>query len=148
VALAYTEGSMAGKVRKIVAAFVLIWALADLTVPGLCQADDNKIDPTDTLLSQDFQEQKALRDWAATQTPLPAQDDTRDECFCCSPYASPTGVFDTHASASLRTTVAGPVAAPVVVYSFLPTETEELPPIGRRRPPSTFLSFTSSLLRC
>jgi hypothetical protein len=84
----YTCCVMASWCRKCVAAFVLLWALADLTVPGLCQADDNRIDSADSalLISPDT---KPLLTLSATGIPTSDQDGSPDECFCCSPYTSP-----------------------------------------------------------
>jgi hypothetical protein len=91
------------------AAFVLIWALADLTVPGLCQADDNRIVPGDSVIFMGSQAKQVSSVWSAEGSPLPGQD-SPDECFCCSPYACPTSVHSAHTCLDFCWTLDGPVA--------------------------------------
>lgn len=97
--------------RKIVAAFVLIWALADMTVPGLCQADDNRVDPVDSLLLLVSQEQTPPA-WSSAGLPLPSQDGAPDECFCCSPYACPTSIHSGHACVAVHALAGAILQAP------------------------------------
>jgi hypothetical protein len=133
---------MAGSVRKIVAAFVLIWAFADLSVPGLCQADDNKIDYSLSVVAFQGKNSPAL---SPGGVPTPDRDGTPDECFCCSPYASPTAVFSHHASANLAMTT-GCVAPEV--FLPLPMATQQLALVERRRSHPISPDILPSPLRC
>ena len=119
------------QIRKIVAASVLIWAFADLSVPGLCQADDNKIGATDSLIVV-VSQGKHSPALSRAGIPTPAPYGYPDECFCCSPYASPTSVFNHHAAANPGVTAACSVAAIVVSFS-LSMATQQLAPVERRR---------------
>lgn len=101
---------MPGRCRKLVAAFVLIWALADLTVPGLCQADDNRIVPGDSVLFLGSQPKQGLTFWSAQGGLSPDHEGSPDECFCCSPYASPTSVHSAHTCLDVSWTLDGSVA--------------------------------------
>lgn len=88
--LGYTARMSSGY-RKAVALVVLLWAFTDLTVPGVCQADDNKVDlslsPQSILASAEN-----TCDFAAF---LPEPGDPIDECFCCSTRVIPNQVVDT-----------------------------------------------------
>jgi len=136
---------MWGKTRRIVAAFVLIWALADMTVPGLCQADDNRVDPKDSLMVDTFQGNE-LPAWSCPGIPAPDPDGSPDECFCCSPYASPNSVFNTHASANVAST---PLAVlEIAVMVPLPIEAQLLTCAERRRLHFTWSDTLPLPLRC
>jgi hypothetical protein len=141
----YSRRMTAG-VRKTVAAFVLIWAFADLTVPGLCQADDNKIDSNDSLIAVPSQggHSQAL---SPAGIPTPDPDGCPDECFCCSRHASPTSVFDHHASSNLGVTAACAVAASAVSIP-LPMTAHQIPLVERRRSHSVSSDILVSPLRC
>lgn len=84
--------------RKFTAAFIVFWAMMDLTVPGVCQSDDLEA----TLASSLSVHQAAPVGGtnATSDTPTdnsPAQDHPGPEdCFCCSSHVAPTAVF--HAS--------------------------------------------------
>ena len=145
VALAYTEGSMPGKVRRIVVSFMLIWAFADMTVPGLCQADDNRVDPKDTFVVFTSQGNESPL-WSCPGIPVSDPDGSPDECFCCSPYASPNSVFNTHASANVASTS---FAVPLMAITIpLPIETLSFTHVERRRLRSSWPDTLHSLLRC
>jgi hypothetical protein len=92
------------------AAFVLIWALADLTVPGLCQADDNRLVTRDSVISMGSQAKQVSSVWSAEGSSLPDHEGSPDECFCCSPYACPTSVHSAHTCFDVCWTLDAPVA--------------------------------------
>jgi hypothetical protein len=117
--------SMPGRCRKVMAAFVLIWALADLTVPGLCQADDNKIVPGDSVTFMGSQAKQVSSVWPAEGSPLPDQD-SPDECFCCSPYACPTSVHSAHTCFDVCWTLDAPVAETPIAAALVVNITEPL----------------------
>jgi hypothetical protein len=145
VALAYTEGSMPGKVHRIIASFMLIWAIADMTVPGLCQADDNRVDPKDSLFVVTSQWNE-LPLCSSPGIPASDPDGSHDECFCCSPYASPNSVFNTHASANVASTPFAVLEIAAMVP--LPIEAQLLTCAERRRLHSSWPDTLPSLLRC
>jgi hypothetical protein len=124
-----------------------LWALADLTVPGLCQADDNKLNSADSLLLWEPQGKQALPSLSAAGIPSSDPDDAPDECFCCSPYASPASVFSTHASANINVIAACIVPVIAISFSYLPIATEQLCPLERRRLSSSLLT-SAAPLRC
>src|ERR1051325_3430587 len=84
---------MGGNWQKLIVAFLLLWALADLSVPGLCQADDDRIDLSSGVHSLNPQPSQVL---LAAPTPGSNHPSERssDECVCCSPY--PLSVFSGH----------------------------------------------------
>ena len=138
---------MPARTRKMVAAFVLLWALADLTVPGLCQADDNKVNSADSLLLWEPQGKQPLPSLSTAGIPSSDPDGAPDECFCCSPYASPASVFSTYASANLNVIAACIVPVVAISFSYLPNATEQLLPMERRRLSNSLL-ISASPLRC
>ena len=83
--------------RKLMAAFIVLWAMMDLTVPGVCQSDD-----LEATLATSLSAHKApLTGTNTVSTPTdnsPDQDQPGPEdCFCCSSHIAPTAVF--HVSA-------------------------------------------------
>jgi len=137
---------MAEGFRKFVAAFVLLWAFADLSIPGLCQADDNKITPADGLflISQD---KGALPNWSPAEVPSPDQDGSPDECFCCSSSASSVSVFSVHASLHLHCSSVVHVQATPASFSWVPTPTNEFAHEKRRLLPDSVVPQFAPL-RC
>lgn len=117
--LAYTRRAMWFWCRKYVAAFVLIWALADLTVPGLCQADDDRIDAPESALLVGSQETTPLI-LSAPTVPTSDQGGSPDECFCCSPYTSPTSVFNLHLSLNVDWSFVHGAAQTPLSLSWMP----------------------------
>lgn len=69
---------MSWRMKRIVATSLLLYALVDLTVPGLCHGDDAI--PLPPVSSGVTQEQAANPDGN-----VPASSPTRDQddCFCC-----------------------------------------------------------------
>ena len=65
---------MYSRLRKFVTLFMLIWALADLSVPGLCQTD-----------FQDFRAPQAISVSAQSTVShqQQSQSSVEDDCFCC-----------------------------------------------------------------
>lgn len=90
----YNRPQMPGTWRKIVAGFILIWALLDMSVPGVCQSDDLESSPVSALEIQ-----------PAAPTPFIIQayssipDDSSpnhsgpEDCFCCCSHVTPTTTF-------------------------------------------------------
>lgn len=143
--LTYTRCVIAYWCRKYVAAFVLLWALADLTVPGLCQADDNRIDPADSALFVSSQDTEPLSTWSATSIPASDQDGSPDECFCCSPYTSPTSVFSLHASLKVHWSFVAAAKQTPMSLSWLPIPSSL--PHEERRLSDSFSPLTAPI-RC
>lgn len=68
--------------RKFVAVFVLIWALGDLSVPGLCQTD-----------LPDFGAPQATSVSAQSSVSnheQQSQSSVEDDCFCCCTHIAPS----------------------------------------------------------
>ncbi len=101
---------MTAQVRKTVVAFMLLWAFADLSVPGFCQDDDDKIKSEDSWIgvASDGIHSPGL---SAAGAPAPEPGGPADECFCCSRCASPKPVFDHHASVNPGAAPASAIAA-------------------------------------
>jgi hypothetical protein len=81
--------------RKLMAAVIVLWALMDMTVPGVCQSDDLDSVPASaqaasTAVSKDTSPSIVSSD--------PTNDDSSDQsgpedCFCCCSHVAPTGFF-------------------------------------------------------
>ena len=67
--------------RKFVALVVLVWALFDLTVPGVCQTD-----------FPDFRSSQPISVSAQSSVSHQQQSQTaaEDDCFCCCSHVAPT----------------------------------------------------------
>jgi len=85
--------------RGFTAAFIVLWAMMDLTVPGVCQSDDLEATLASTLSVHQAVPVSGTN--AISDTPTdnsPAQDRPGPEdCFCCSSHIAPSAVF--HVSA-------------------------------------------------
>jgi len=93
--------------RKGVAVAFLLWAIADLAVPGLCKSDDNeamlsqtatKVFDRTTKPGATSVDVRATRLTFSAPRPRPTSDQngtpTQDEdCFCCCAHIAPAAVF-------------------------------------------------------
>lgn len=81
------------------ASFLLLWTLADLSVPGLCQSDDDG-SPVSTVASQSenssqvgqatsFEAQFRM----ASNTGQPIAPSSQEDCFCCCAHIVPSSHF-------------------------------------------------------
>jgi hypothetical protein len=72
---------MRSGLRKFVAAFVLVWALGDLSVPGFCKTDipDFGVPQSSSVSVQSsvFHQQQS-------------QSSVEDDCFCCCAHITPS----------------------------------------------------------
>lgn len=79
--------------RRLIAGFIVLWAMMDLTVPGVCQSDDLEA----TLATALSAHQASAGTNGVSTTPtdnVPDQDQPGPEdCFCCSSHIAPTAVF-------------------------------------------------------
>lgn len=137
---------MTAQVRKTVVAFMLLWAFADLSVPGFCQDDDDKIKSEDSWIgvASDGIHSPGL---SAAGAPAPEPGGPADECFCCSRCASPKPVFDHHASVNPGAAPASAIAAEAGALP-LAMATQQLTIPERRRSHSTPPDIFASPLRC
>ena len=77
--------------RKSVALAFILWAFADLLVPGLCKADAPAANPNGTILA-------VTQTFVASEHTLPDQSkapnqDSEDDCFCCSAHVVPSSMI-------------------------------------------------------
>ena len=82
--------------RKGVTAFFLLWTLADLSVPGLCQSDDDGSRDTQVLSQVDSASQvrpsgTQLR--MASNSGQKSAPSTPEDCFCCCAHIVATPHF-------------------------------------------------------
>jgi len=86
--------------RRLIAGFIVLWAMMDLTVPGVCQSDDLEATLA-SALSVTHIAAPATGTSGISNTSndsIPDQDQSGPEdCFCCSSHIAPTAVF--HVSA-------------------------------------------------
>jgi hypothetical protein len=84
--------------RRLIAGFIVLWAMMDLTVPGVCQSDDFEA----SLAAGQHIGQTITSDMGAnvgsSTAPTNSQSDQSgpEDCFCCCSHVAPTGFF--HAS--------------------------------------------------
>jgi hypothetical protein len=96
------HNEMSGRWQRIAALFILLWAVVDMSVPSLCQADSE-------LFAVPQQQSKAIS-VDQNRDSQPASPDTDDDCFCCSSHVSPTPNYDLSVMALAQTsTVPEPV---------------------------------------
>ncbi len=81
---------MVRKWHKTVALFILLWAVLDLAVPSLCQAEDD--------FSFIPRQSSAVMSNSSSQS-QPTSGATVDDCFCCSSHVAPTSQFNLLATA-------------------------------------------------
>lgn len=133
---------MAGNWQKLIVAFLLLWTLADLSVPGFCQADDDRVDlSTGTSLNRPNQVLLAISN-RGSHDPL---ERSSDECVCCSPY--PPSVFSGHAGLDTHGWFAASDAQGFVPHFWLPARGEDFLQESRRKP-SDPLDTVKATLRC
>jgi hypothetical protein len=85
--------------QKCFAAILLLWALADLSVPGLCQSDDDGSQDAQAL--SQFAGASQVGQQAASVTQLrmasnPGQQSapsSQEDCFCCCAHIVPAPYF-------------------------------------------------------
>lgn len=81
---------MHSRVRKFVALFVLIWALGDLSMPGLCRTDLPDFGaPQSTSVSAQ----------PSVSHQQQSQSSVEDDCFCCCPHVAPASPVSLSATA-------------------------------------------------
>ncbi len=72
---------MSHRVRKYIAIFLLLWAAADLTVPGVCQ--------TDYKFPSDLQATTPGSAGRIDQSSQGQANQDDDDCFCCCSHVIP-----------------------------------------------------------
>lgn len=135
---------MAGIWQKLTVAFLLLWVLADLSVPGLCQADDDTVDLSNGIHSLNRQSGQVFLVLPSGGSHQPSQRSS-DECVCCSPY--PPSVFSGHAALDTHGAVVASGAQALVSHFWLPIRRENFLQEGRR-PPTDPLDTVQATLRC
>jgi hypothetical protein len=84
--------------QKFFAALLLVWALADLSVPGLCQSDDDR--SQDVVVSQS-ENTSQVGQWrpSGTELRMPSNSgqqsapSSQEDCFCCCAHIVPAPHF-------------------------------------------------------
>ncbi|HET7873002.1 MAG TPA: hypothetical protein VFL42_10865 [Terriglobales bacterium] len=103
------------------AGLILIWALLDLSVPGVCQSDDLEAAPAGT--QQSTMGTQTASPVIGTQPANPADNPDKpgpEDCFCCCSHVAPTQFFNiTHVFPFLATEPAYVIGAPHDFSSFL-----------------------------
>jgi hypothetical protein len=99
------------KWRKIAASFVLLWALMDLSVPGVCQADDLEASPANAQMLASPQPHVAITILSSSSVPdqNPSNQSAPEDCFCCCSHIAPTPTFEIAAQVSSE--ICEPLAA-------------------------------------
>ena len=135
---------MAGNWQKLIVAFLLLWAVADLSVPGFCQADDDRVDLSNGIHSLNRQSSQILLAISARGSHSPSERSS-DECVCCSPY--PLSVFSGHAGLDTHGWFVASDAQGFVSHFWLPVRSENFLQETRRRPTDPLHAITTTL-RC
>jgi hypothetical protein len=84
--------------RKSLVAFLLLWTLADLTVPGICQSDDDGSQDAQAL-AQSSASASAARTSSLDQFRVAANSGqqkvpaAQEDCFCCCAHIVPSPHF-------------------------------------------------------
>lgn len=99
VPVGYTTHSMLRTRRRVLALFLLVWAVADLSVPGFCR--------TDGALSAGQTAMMASAASPGDSNPLKTGD-YEEDCFCCCTHIIPSLHFEL---------AAGLVFTPELVYT-------------------------------
>ena len=81
----YPRGGMIRKFYKTIAIVLLLWTVADITVPGLC-ASERVLIPDDPLVLT------SARPFASHDAPGPCFI-SDDDCFCCCSHIVPSPHF-------------------------------------------------------
>lgn len=135
---------MTGNWQKLIVGFLLLWALGDISVPGLCQADDDKVDLATRIHSLSRQPSQVIPALSADGSNKPL-DRCSDECVCCSPY--PPSVFIGHAGLHTQGAFVASSAQALVSHFWLPMRSEDFLQESRRRPTGPLDTITTTL-RC
>lgn len=81
--------------RKLGAGFILLWALMDLSLPGVCKEEGFGSALTDTQVVGLVESAKTPAAHAASSTPINTPSDMpgREDCFCCCSHVAPVQIF-------------------------------------------------------
>jgi hypothetical protein len=81
--------------RRFVAGFILIWALLDLSIPGVCQSDDLESTPVSAQEMKSAQQaaSSTVQDYSAIPDGNPSDQSGPEDCFCCCSHVTPTSTF-------------------------------------------------------
>ena len=81
--------------RKFLAAFIVLWALADIAVPGVCQADDLDSPEASAQTAAISAQSQTHPSVGARSVPSqsPATPLSPADCFCCCAHVVPTPAF-------------------------------------------------------
>lgn len=71
--------------HRVAALFILLWAVVDMSVPSLCEADGDFLPVPQQHASVSVDSVNGLR---------PSVPASEDDCFCCSSHVSPTRNFE------------------------------------------------------
>ena len=84
--------------RRIASLLILLWAVVDMSVPSLCQADSGFFPVP--------QQQSTTVSVDQNRDSQPASPSNEDDCFCCCSHVSPTPHFELSTIASRQEGVA------------------------------------------
>ena len=82
--------------HKGLAAFLLLWALADLSVPGLCKSDNDRSPDAQPIVASVKASQAGSQDVVRKAVPGSGQQGTStfdEDCFCCCSHIVPSAHF-------------------------------------------------------
>jgi hypothetical protein len=93
---------MAQSWRKCGAAFILIWVLLDLSVPGMCQKDDLESVPANvqTAASVRHGADASIHKTSTTPNDNGSDEPGPEDCFCCCSHVVPVSLFELRTQAS------------------------------------------------
>jgi len=85
--------------RRFIAGFIVLWAMMDLTVPGVCQSDDLEATLATSLSAHKASPITGTDAVSAAPSNNSADQDQPgpEDCFCCSSHIAPTAVFHINA---------------------------------------------------
>jgi hypothetical protein len=80
--------------RRFIAGFIVLWAMMDLTVPGVCQSDDLEATLASALsVTHTTAPVTGARDVSNTPNDNSPDQPGPEDCFCCCSHIAPTSVF-------------------------------------------------------
>lgn len=72
----------------------MLWAMMDMTVPGMCQSDDLEASiAADQHIGQTVTSDKSANVVSSTPTNSQPDQPGSEDCFCCCSHIAPTGFF-------------------------------------------------------
>lgn len=120
--------------QKGLAAFLLLWALADLGVPGLCKSDNDRspeVQPVAALVNASQTGPQDVMQKAGKGSGQHDSSTLDEDCFCCCSHIVPSAHFQLPAIAA---------SVPALSIYHFEQVTASAPPLTNPSPRTTYCS--------